>query len=215
MSFPQPLVERLQSTRILAVVTLESAEQAEPLAAALMAGGITGMQLTLRTSAAIEGLQRIKQSCPGMFVGAGTVLNEHQVAAVQGVGADFAMAPGLNPAVVRAAQAAGLPFAPGVCTPSEIECALALGCRVLQFFPCEPSGGLPYLTSICAPYLHLGVQFIPLGGLYPGNARSYLASPLVASLGASWLAPMEYLQAGDWDSVRDFAAEARLLAQSS
>ena len=211
MSFPAPMIERIRRTRILAVVTLESAEQAEPLALALRAGGITGMELTLRTSAGLESIRRIKSACPDMFVGAGTVLNEHQVAAVQGAGADFAVAPGFNPAVVKAAQSAGLPFAPGVCTPSEIEIALASGCRLLKFFPCEPSGGLSYLTSIAAPYLHLGVQFIPLGGIHPGNAQSYLASPLVAAIGGSWLAPLNDLQNGNWAGIRGFASEARLL----
>lgn len=215
MSFTPQMTERVRKTRILAVTHLESADHAEPLARALFAGGITGMELTLRTSAGLESIRRIKLACPDMLVGAGTVLNEHQVAAVHGAGADFAVAPGFNPAVVKAAQQAGLCFAPGVCTPSDIECALALGCRLLKFFPCEPSGGLPYLTSIAAPYLHLGVQFIPLGGIHPGNARSYLASPIIAALGGSWLAPVERMQAGDWESIQGFAAEARQLVNLS
>lgn len=211
MSVPTPLLERVRKARILAVVTLESPDQAEPLAEALHAGGVQGIELTLRTAAGIESIRRIKQAFPQILVSAGTVLNEHQVAAVHGAGADMAVAPGFNPSVVKAAQSAGLPFAPGICTPSDIEGALALGCRLLKFFPAEPSGGLAYLTAIAGPYLHQGVQFLPLGGLHPGNARAYAASPVVAALGGSWLAPADRLKAGDWASIRQLAAEAMQL----
>jgi len=212
MSVPVPVLNRIRAARILAVATLESSEQALPLAQALRAGGISGMELTLRTAAGLEAIRRIKASFPDLLIGAGTVLNAQQVAAVCGAGADFAVAPGFNPEVVKAAQSAGLPFAPGVCTPSEIEGALALGCRVLKFFPAEPSGGLKYLETIAGPYLHLGLHFIPLAGIHPGNAQAYLASPLVAAVGGSWIVPPDRLKAGDWEAIGQSAAEAGELA---
>jgi 2-dehydro-3-deoxyphosphogluconate aldolase/(4S)-4-hydroxy-2-oxoglutarate aldolase len=212
MSVPQTLIERIREARILAVVTLESPDQAIPLAEALTAGGISGLELTLRTAAGLESISRIKASFPSLLVGAGTVLNAQQIAAVQGAGADFAVAPGFNPEVVRAAQTSGLPFVPGVSTPSEIERALAQGCRLLKFFPAEPSGGLKFLEAIAGPYLHLGIHFLPLGGIHPGNVQSYLASPIVAAVGGSWIAPPDRLKSADWDDIRLSAGEARQLA---
>jgi 2-dehydro-3-deoxyphosphogluconate aldolase/(4S)-4-hydroxy-2-oxoglutarate aldolase len=119
----------------------------------------------------------------------------------------------MNPAVVREAARAGLPFAPGVCTPSEIELALELGCRVLKLFPAEPSGGLAYLRSIAAPYAHLGVRYIPLGGVTAANAESYLREPDVLALGGSWLAPRDLIRRQDWPAVTANAAEATAIVQ--
>ncbi|MDX6767249.1 MAG: bifunctional 4-hydroxy-2-oxoglutarate aldolase/2-dehydro-3-deoxy-phosphogluconate aldolase [Candidatus Methylacidiphilales bacterium] len=192
MSFPLPWIERVRKTRILAVVNPDSAAETEVLAQSLYARGITGLELTVRQASGLESIRRIKLSCPNMIVGAGTVLNEHQVAAVHGAGADFALSPGFNPAVVKAAQNAGLPFAPGVCTPSEIETASALGCRLLTFFPCDPNGGPEFLSAISGPYLHLGLHFMPRGTFPPASATAFLQMPQVAALcagpdaGGSW-----------------------------
>ncbi len=124
------------------------------------------------------------------------------------------MAPGLNPRVVQRAQALGLPFAPGVATPSDIEAAVELGCRELKFFPAEPSGGMKYLTSMKAPYAHLELSFIPLGGLNAQNMASYLADPAIPAIGGSWLAPRKLIQQQDWDAITANAAEARSIIDS-
>jgi 2-dehydro-3-deoxyphosphogluconate aldolase/(4S)-4-hydroxy-2-oxoglutarate aldolase len=166
------------------------------------------MELTLRTPAALEALMRIVRDVPEMLAGVGTVLTPAQVQDVQAAGGAFAVAPGMNPTIVREAERVGLPFAPGVCTPSEIELALELGCRVLKLFPAEPSGGLAYLRSIAAPYAHLGVQYIPLGGVSAANAESYLREPDVLALGGSWLAPRDLIRRQDWPAVTANAAEA-------
>jgi 2-dehydro-3-deoxyphosphogluconate aldolase/(4S)-4-hydroxy-2-oxoglutarate aldolase len=199
---------RLRRTGVVAVLVLDDAASAVPLARALLAGGVDCMELTLRTPAALEALGRIVREVPEMLAGVGTVLTPEQVREVKAAGGAFAVAPGMNPTVVREAARVGLPFAPGVCTPSEIERALELGCRVLKLFPAEPSGGLAYLRSIAAPYAHLGVQYIPLGGVSAANAENYLREADVLALGGSWLAPRDLIRRQDWRAATANAAEA-------
>jgi 2-dehydro-3-deoxyphosphogluconate aldolase/(4S)-4-hydroxy-2-oxoglutarate aldolase len=110
--------------------------------------------------------------------------------------------------VIDAARDVGLPFAPGIATPSELELALELGCREVKFFPAEPSGGLEYLRAIAAPYAHLGTRFIPLGGLQLSHLDAYLREPQVLAVGGSWLAPRNLIQAGNWLAIRELAAAA-------
>jgi 2-dehydro-3-deoxyphosphogluconate aldolase/(4S)-4-hydroxy-2-oxoglutarate aldolase len=212
--FPSELQERLHQSGILAVLILEDAESAVPLANALLEGGIRAMELTLRTPAALEALRRIRAEVPEMLVGAGTLLRPDQIEAAQAAGAAFGVAPGCNPRVLEHALGCGLPFAPGVCTPTDIEMALETNARLLKFFPAEPSGGLAYLRTIAAPFAHLGVQFIPLGGISLANAEAYLREPSVLALGGSWLAPRELVQQRDWQAIRANArAAADLVAR--
>ncbi|NNC90752.1 MAG: bifunctional 4-hydroxy-2-oxoglutarate aldolase/2-dehydro-3-deoxy-phosphogluconate aldolase, partial [Akkermansiaceae bacterium] len=171
-----PVFEELREAGVAAVVTIEDEGQAVPLARALLAGGVRAMELTLRTPVAIEAIRNIARDVPGMLLGAGTVLTRKQVELVRESGAQFAVAPGFNPTVVRAAQTAGLPFAPGVATPSDIEAALEIGCHVLKFFPAGDLGGCRGLENMAAPYRHLGLRFIPLGGVTRDNLGEYLAS---------------------------------------
>lgn len=210
---PTEMFERIQRTGVAAVLVVDRAEDAVPLAHALLDGGIDVLELTLRTEAAIDAIRAIKTEVPQMIVGAGTVLSVEQVQQAAAAGADFALAPGMNPAVVRAAQSAGLPFVPGVATPSDIERALECGCRVLKFFPAEPAGGLTYLKSMAAPYAHLNVRFIPLGGLSAENAGRYLDDPMILAVGGSWIAKRESIAAGDWASITALARQARALAK--
>jgi 2-dehydro-3-deoxyphosphogluconate aldolase/(4S)-4-hydroxy-2-oxoglutarate aldolase len=188
---------------------IDRAEDAVPLAQALLAGGVDSIELTLRTPAAFECLRRIRAEVPTMTIGVGTILTPQQVNEAKDAGASFGVAPGMNPRVVAEAQRIGLPFAPGVCTPTDIELAIEAGCRLLKFFPSEPCGGLPYLRTISAPFLHLGVQFIPLGGVGPGNAAQYLQEPSVLALGGSWLAPKDLIAKADWAAITQLACEAR------
>ena len=210
---PTEMFERIQRTGVVAVLVVDRAEDAVPLAHALLGGGIDVLELTLRTEAAIDAIRAIKTEVPQMIVGAGTVLSVEQVQQVVAAGADFALAPGMNPAVVRAAQSAGFSFVPGVATPSDVERALECGCRVLKFFPAEPAGGLTYLKSMAAPYAHLNVRFIPLGGLNVENAGRYLDDPMILAVGGSWIAKRESIAAGDWQSITALARQARSLAE--
>ena len=203
--FPQEILERIERSGVIAVLVIDEVEHGPPLAEALLAGCIDGMELTLRTDAAVGALRAV----PDMLAGIGTILTPEQVDEVADAGAAFGVAPGLNRRVVERAKALGLPFAPGVATPSEIEAAVELGCRELKFFPAEPSGGMKYLSSVQAPYAHLGLRFVPLGGLNAENMGSYLTSPAVLAIGGSWIAPRKLIQQEDWSAITARAAEAR------
>lgn len=214
-AFPDELREKLHQTGVIAVLMIDCVADAVPLAIALREGGVRGIELTLRTDAALDCLRQIRAEVPEMTVGVGTILTPRQANEALQAGASFGVAPGMNPRVVAEARRIGLPFAPGICTPTDIELALEAGCRVLKFFPSEPCGGLPYLRTIAAPFLHLGLKFIPLGGLSPANAATYLREPSVLALGGSWLAPREMIVQKNWQAITDLAVEATRLAQQA
>lgn len=207
-SFDPALAERIQTCGIIAVLIIDREDDAVPLARALLAGGVNVMELTLRTPAALGALRRIKAEVPDMLAGVGTILTTEQVKQTVEAGAAFGVAPGVNPRIMQAAREAGLSFGPGVATPTDIEIAIEHGCRLLKFFPAEPSGGLAYLKAAAAPYLHLGIRFVPLGGLNAKNMGSYLSDPLIAAIGGSWLAPKDAIQAGDWQKITTLASDA-------
>ena len=199
---------QLRSEAIAAVLILEREDDAEPVAQALIAGGIRAMELTLRAPAALAALRRIRRTFPEMLAGLGTVLTPDQVLQAVDADAAFAVAPGMNPTTVSAARNANLPFAPGICTPSDIEQSLAFDCRLLKFFPAEPCGGLKYLEAIAAPYQHLGLHYIPLGGISESNCGDWLRHPLTGAVGGSWLAPRDLIARKDWAAITDRAARA-------
>lgn len=206
--FDPVLAQKIEATGIVAVLVIDRVEDAVPLARALLAGGVDVMELTLRTPAALDALKAIRAAVPEMVAGAGTILTPEQVRQTIEADAAFGVAPGLNPRVLNAAREAGLSFAPGILTPSDIELAVEHGCRILKFFPAEPSGGLAYLKAASAPYAHLGLRFIPLGGLNAKNMASYLADASVSALGGSWLAPRDLIKAQAWDQITALATEA-------
>jgi 2-dehydro-3-deoxyphosphogluconate aldolase/(4S)-4-hydroxy-2-oxoglutarate aldolase len=199
--FHNELALKLRNSPIIAVLVIDDAENAVPLAMSLLRGGISIIELTLRTPAAIDSLERIRSEVPDIVAGIGTILNAEQIRAVKERGAAFGVAPGLNTAVIKAAKEAALPFAPGIMTPSEIETAYALGCTVMKLFPAELAGGLKYLNNINAPYAHLGIEYIPLGGVSQDNLQSYLECPMVLGVGGSWLAPRKLIQEKAWDAI--------------
>jgi 2-dehydro-3-deoxyphosphogluconate aldolase/(4S)-4-hydroxy-2-oxoglutarate aldolase len=211
---PAELLERIERCGVVAVLVVDELAHAVPLARALIDGGIDAMELTLRTPVALDALEAIRAQVPDMLLGVGTVLTPEQAGEAAEAGAAFGVAPGLNPRVVRAAREVGLPFAPGVATASDLEVALELGCREVKFFPAEPTGGMAYLQSMAAPYMHLGVRFVPLGGLKPGNVREYLSSSLVLAVGGSWIASRNAIRQQDWDAIRSNAAQARAIVNS-
>lgn len=214
-AFDPSLSTRIEASGVIAVLVVDRVDDAEPLAAALLEGGVGVMELTLRTPVALEALKKIRAAVPEMLAGVGTILTRDQVLQARDAGAAFGVAPGINPHTLIAAREAGLPFAPGITTPSDIEAALEHECRLLKFFPCEASGGLAYLKNIAAPYAHLGLKYIPLGGLNEKNMATYLADPLVAALGGSWLAPRELIHAGDWKSITARCAAAVEIIKST
>jgi 2-dehydro-3-deoxyphosphogluconate aldolase/(4S)-4-hydroxy-2-oxoglutarate aldolase len=205
--------ERIARCGVIAVLVIDSADDAVPLAKALLAGGIDVMELTLRTEAAIPALKAIVNQVPEMLTGIGTILTPDQVKEVAAAGAAFGVAPGLNKRVVQQAQKLGLPFSPGILTPTDLEAAVELGCRELKFFPAEPAGGMKYLKSIAAPYAHLGVKFIPLGGLCAANIDTYLSDPSILAVGGSWIAKRDMINEKNWDQITKNAAEARQIIE--
>ncbi|HUF62940.1 MAG TPA: bifunctional 4-hydroxy-2-oxoglutarate aldolase/2-dehydro-3-deoxy-phosphogluconate aldolase [Verrucomicrobiales bacterium] len=207
--------EKVNQAGVVAVLTIDREADAAPLARALLRGGVSVMELTLRTSAAMGALRRIVTEVPEMTAGIGTILRAGQAREAASAGAAFGVSPGLNPDVVLAAADAGLPFAPGIATPSEVERALDLGCRVLKFFPAEPLGGIAYLKAVAAPYAHLGLRYLPLGGIHAGNMRSYLEQSFVGAIGGSWIAESSLIREQSWDAIAGRAREAMdLVAQA-
>lgn len=213
-AFDPELAARIETFGVIAVLVVDRAEDAVPLAKALLDGGTGVMELTLRTPAALDALRAIRASVPEMIAGVGTILTPAQVVQAKDAGASFGVSPGMNPRVLAAARSAGLPFAPGIATPTDIEAALESECRLLKFFPCEASGGLAYLKNIAAPYAHLGLKYVPLGGLNEKNMAAYLSDPLVGALGGSWLAPRELIAAGDWNAITARCAAATEIIKS-
>jgi len=187
---------------IVPVIAIEKAEAALPLADALLQGGLPVVEITFRTAAAAEVIRTLARERPQLIIGAGTVLTPSNLEAAQASGATFAVAPGLNPQMVKQAQQMGLPFVPGVATPTDIELGLNLGCKLLKFFPAEALGGVAMLEALSAPYKHTGVRFAPTGGVSPTNLASYLGLDTVAAVGGTWLARKEDLAAGKWDDIR-------------
>ena len=198
----------LLNERIVPVAVFDRVEDAVAVARALCAGGLHTMELTLRTPAAESCIAAIRRDVPEMKVGAGTVLTVEQVDRVCALGAFFAVAPGLNPKIVRRAQEKNLPFAPGVMTPTEVEAALELGCTVQKFFPASVAGGLEMLKALAGPYAHTGVKFIPLGGVNAQNMGEFLALPIVGAIGGSWLVDKKLIAAKDWNGITKLAQGA-------
>jgi 2-dehydro-3-deoxyphosphogluconate aldolase/(4S)-4-hydroxy-2-oxoglutarate aldolase len=194
--------ERLRGAAIVPVVAIEHVQDALPLADALLAGGIPLIEITFRTAAAANVINILRRERPNLLVGAGTVLTQANAEAASQAGAQFAVAPGLNPKIVQLAQKLRLPFCPGIATPSDIESALSLGCQTLKFFPAELLGGVEMLNAFFGPYGHTGVKFIPTGGINPGNLENYIDCEAVAAVGGTWLAKKDDLTGGKWEDIR-------------
>ena len=199
------VVERLAALRVVPVLTATDADEAERACEALLAGGLSAVEVTFRTDAAADAIRRVAQ-IDGLVVGAGTILSTAQLAQALDAGASFAVAPGTNATVVEAARATGVPFFPGVATPSEIERARELGCRVLKVFPASILGGPPLLKALAAVYRD--VRFVPTGGITAENLASYLGVPAVLACGGTWICEQSLLREGRFDEVERRAREA-------
>ena len=206
--------ERILRRRVVPVVVIDESDNALPLAEALLAGGLDLIEITFRTAAAEQSIRNIARALPQMMVGAGTLLEPAQVQTARDAGAKFGVAPGLNEEVVRAARELGLTFLPGVMTPSEVERALALGCQLQKFFPAEVAGGAKMLKALAGPYAHTGLRLIPLGGIDAKNAPDYLALPIVAAIGGSWIAERKLIATKNWSEITRLAREAVDLTKS-
>ena len=208
MKLSDPVAKRLTAKGVVAVLMIDRVDDAVPVAEALLRGGVDAMELTLRTEAALPALESITESVPEMLAGIGTIIRAEQVTQAKDSGAAFGVSPGTNVDVISVAQEQGLPFAPGIMTPSDIERALPFGCEILKFFPAGSSGGIKHLKNIAAPYAHLGLKYIPLGGVNEENMTDYLKEDIIAAVGGSWIASKELISSGDWDQITSNASSA-------
>ncbi len=194
---------------VLPVVVLDDAADAVPLARALVAGGLRAIEITLRTGGALDAIRAVAAEVPEAVVGAGTVLTPHQAEAATAAGARFLVSPGWTERLLRAAQAAGVPFLPGVSTASEVMALLERGVREMKFFPAEAAGGTAFLKSLAGPLP--AARFCPTGGIGPDTARDYLALPNVGCVGGTWMLPSDALADRDWARVTELARGAASL----
>jgi 2-dehydro-3-deoxyphosphogluconate aldolase/(4S)-4-hydroxy-2-oxoglutarate aldolase len=205
------VLDMLSADRILPVVILSDASQAEPLAAALLAGGLRCAEVTFRTEAAEAGI-RTMTAKSDLLVGAGTVLTAEQVDRAVDAGARFVVSPGFGPAVVRRCQEHGVPVFPGVATATEIQMALDAGLDTVKFFPAEQLGGVTMVKALAAPFR--AVRFVPTGGVTAENLAGYLGLPAVLAVGGTWMVAAELLRAGAWDEVTRRCADSVQAARS-
>jgi len=206
------IYEQVYKTGIVPVVVLNDAKDAEPLAKALIEGGLPCAEVTFRTAAAEESIRIMSEKFPDMFVGAGTVLTIEQVNRAVKAGAKFIVSPGLTPEIVKYCQNIGVPVFPGVVTPSEIQTALNLGLKVVKFFPAEPSGGLKMIQAMCAAFV--GLKVMPTGGINAQNVVDYLKDDKhILACGGSWMVKGSMIEAGEFDKIREMAAEAAAIVK--
>jgi 2-dehydro-3-deoxyphosphogluconate aldolase/(4S)-4-hydroxy-2-oxoglutarate aldolase len=201
----------LRAARLVPVVVLDDAKDADPLAAALVAGGLPVAEVTFRTAAAQDSIRAMADR-GDIVLGAGTVLTPAQVDQAVAAGASYVVSPGLSRAVVERCQEHGVLALPGAVTATEIQAALELGLTTVKFFPAGTSGGAPAIAALAAPFG--GVSFVPTGGVGPKNLHEYLAIPSVAAVGGSWMVPRDRVKAGDFEGIRTLTAEAVALTKA-
>lgn len=203
--------ELLESVRVVPVVVLDNAEDAIPVAEALRDGGLSIIEVTLRTAAAPDAIYQIAQEVPDVVIGAGTVLNAEQVVIAAGSGARFVVSPGLHESVVAEARSLDLPVYPGVSTATEAQAAWNMGLKSLKFFPAGQAGGVPMLKALSSVFRD--VTFMPTGGITTANLLEYLQLPSVIACGGSWLTPTKAIEARDFEAITKLAADACTLVE--
>ena len=206
-----PVLEKIQKTGIIPVVVINDVKDAEPLAKALIEGGLPCAEVTFRTDAAEESIRIMKEKFPEMLLGAGTVLTTEQVDRAVAAGAEFIVSPGLNPRIVKYCVEKNIPITPGCANASDIEQALENGLEVVKFFPAEPAGGLKMIKALAAPYV--GVKFMPTGGISASNVRDYLAYDRIIACGGSWMVSGDLVKAGEFDKIKELTAEAAAIVK--
>jgi 2-dehydro-3-deoxyphosphogluconate aldolase/(4S)-4-hydroxy-2-oxoglutarate aldolase len=203
------IVEKLGSYGVIPAIIIQSSEDAVPLADALLEGGLPLIEITFRTEAAAEVIIALKEKRPELLIAAGTILSVEHLILAKECGAEFGFSPGLNPEIIKKAEEMNFFFIPGVMTPSEVEQGLSFGKRIMKFYPTVPSGGLPMLRAIAAPYIHLGLRFTPTGGINMQNIKEYLAYNEILAVGGTWIANKDLITQKKWDEIKENAKVAR------
>ena len=199
--------ERVQNCGIVPVVVLDNAEDAVPLAKALLAGGIDVAEVTFRTNAAEESIRRISEEVPEVLVGAGTVLTVEQCETAVDAVAKFIVSPGMDEEVINKAKELGVQVFPGAVTPSEIIKGLKLGIEIFKFFPAGNYGGLKTIKALAGPFTN--IKFMPTGGVGPKNLEEYLEFDKIVAVGGSWICSKDLISQGNWDEITKLSQEAR------
>jgi 2-dehydro-3-deoxyphosphogluconate aldolase / (4S)-4-hydroxy-2-oxoglutarate aldolase len=201
----------LKRAPVIPVIVVHDLAQAVPLAEALCAGGLTVLEVTLRTPAALEAISAMRRAVPDAVVGVGTLTHPRQFQQASDAGAQFGVSPGLTPALASAAAAVDWPYLPGVMTPGELLQAGELGYTLLKLFPAQQAGGVGMLKAMGSVFPD--AAFCPTGGVSRDNAGEFLALPNVLCVGGSWVAPPAMMKAGDWNGIRALAQDAARLAK--
>ena len=202
MSFQEnseKVVKALSEIKIIPVLVLNDVESGLKMCEILVKQGLPAAEAVIKAAA---------KEFPELYLGAGTILNTTDLKRAFDAGASFAVAPGFNPTVVKEAVKNGWAFAPGVCTPSEVEQAMELGCRFLKFFPAEAAGGVKMIQSLIAPYKHMGVKFMPTGGITTANVANYLEIKEIVAVGGTWLGKSSDIEKGNWQGIEEAVAAA-------
>lgn len=200
------IFEQLSLAGLVPVIKVNKPEQAVPLCKALADGGLPVAEITFRTDAAEEAIRLVHEALPEVLLGAGTVLTCDQADRAWNAGAGYIVAPGLNPEVVKHCIAKGYPVLPGVGNPSDIEIALSLGLKQVKFFPAEALGGIKAIKAMSGPYGD--IKFVPTGGINTGNLNEYLDNNKIVACGGSWVAPIDLIEAGEFDKIEKLAEDA-------
>jgi 2-dehydro-3-deoxyphosphogluconate aldolase/(4S)-4-hydroxy-2-oxoglutarate aldolase len=206
------LREKLAAVRIVPVIVIQDLAHAVPLAKALVEGGLTVLEITLRTEAGLHAIAAIARDVPGAFVGAGTVINARQYADAANAGAKFVVSPGLTEDVVQASRDHAVPILPGIASASDIMRGLGMGLDFFKFFPAETSGGVPAIKALGGPFPQ--VKFCPTGGVSPKNLATYLSLPNVVCAGGSWMVPSDLGAQGAFEQAAALSREASALARA-
>ncbi|MDO4939134.1 MAG: bifunctional 4-hydroxy-2-oxoglutarate aldolase/2-dehydro-3-deoxy-phosphogluconate aldolase [Lachnospiraceae bacterium] len=200
------VLEKLEEARIIPVVVIEDVKNAVPAAQAILAGGIGVMEITFRTDAAADSIRAVKDACPDMLVGAGTVTTLEQCRKALECGAQFIVSPGYDEEIVKYCVDHDIAVTPGCVTPTEIMAAMKQGLRVLKFFPAGVYGGLKAIKALSAPFA--GVRFIPTGGINAENLREYLDFPGVFAVGGTWICTKKDVSEGNFEKITELCREA-------
>lgn len=207
------MIKTFGDAGIIPVIVIEDIEKAVPLANALVKGGLNVLEVTFRTACAAEAIRKIKAEVPGATLVAGTVLTLEQLVAAKDAGVVACVAPGFDPEIVKAAGRLGMPICPGVATASELSQALALGCKMVKFFPAESAGGVKYIKDLLGAFRWTGVKFMPTGGVKLSNVADYLSVKEIICCGGTWIAPKDAIASGDWTAIEKLASDAAALAR--
>jgi 2-dehydro-3-deoxyphosphogluconate aldolase/(4S)-4-hydroxy-2-oxoglutarate aldolase len=205
----EKLLALLDGQPVIPVLKISDAAHAVPLARALARGGLKAIEITLRTSDALEAIRRVAGEVEEAVVGAGTILDASQFEQAEKAGSRFIVSPGLTHQLLAAGKDSAVPLLPGAITPGEIMAAREAGLDFLKFFPAEQAGGAAFLKALASPLA--GIRFCPTGGIGAGNAADYLSLPNVVCVGGSWVAPDAMVEAGRWDAIEALAKEANRL----